>query len=102
MRMFAPFLGLVFLLAACKTQTPAPTSDLERIASAHVALLRLKSSLKTADSLRSPEAFASAAADSLRTYGFTKEQFEKAFLLLSDSPARLKRFNELTAGLARQ
>jgi hypothetical protein len=87
----------VVALAGCRTESSGAPDDLTQLANAHVALLRLKASIKTSDSLRVQKNYSMAAAESLRTYGFTKEQFEKEFISLSESSVRLRKFHELTA-----
>jgi hypothetical protein len=94
---YISFICFVIVLAGCRTESSNAPDDLVQLADAHVALMRLKASGTTSDSLRGQEKYARAAAESLRTYGFTKERFEKEFISLSESPVRLRKFHELTA-----
>lgn len=90
------------VFAGCKTESSGAPDDLVQLANAHVALMRLKASVKTSDSLRVQEYYSLAAAESLRTYGYTKERFETEFISLAESPVRLRKFQELTVAQSKQ
>jgi hypothetical protein len=83
---------VILLLTGCHHGPAKPPADTDRLASAYVALLRLKSKVGGPDTSVTSRSFERMSADTLRAYGYTTEEFRQQVGSLSGSRDELERF----------